>query len=350
MPLARIIGPDSEPAYRLQENLRQRGFAVEMPAPGASASQPADLEVEIETCAVEEALARAEAFVHNVPQAQVFVASGVLPAAIPPVQPAPETAIVGDPTQAALPPPAGRMEAHRREQPLLEREPEMMRDNGEAEAVIVAAPLKEVLEPIPAAPPDLSQVESLGSGTTASQGVPSEREGNSPAENVPLASEADPGTSAPEHPAPPEPVPATVVAPQNVIGTVSLPTYLEHAPVPASAPAPRPSLATARTHSHWREWCIALAAAGGFAALLWGLWLLVLNPQPAAPLGDRGLQPSTIQQDLPFGPVRIINSPNSPSPPPASRYGNGPAAPKPPAVSKSKRWKMQPHRAPGATP
>jgi hypothetical protein len=77
MPSARIKTLAVEDAHSLAEDLRIRGFAVEIVPPDKVSSEPVDLEVTLEECDPEAALHLAE----NVPEAEdlcVFVAPGAL--------------------------------------------------------------------------------------------------------------------------------------------------------------------------------------------------------------------------------------------------------------------------------
>lgn len=79
MPLARITAQKSEEAAQVSDRLRALGYEVEILAPGEVSNHAADLEFEVETCALEEALGRADAFARTHPDAMISVATGVLP-------------------------------------------------------------------------------------------------------------------------------------------------------------------------------------------------------------------------------------------------------------------------------
>jgi hypothetical protein len=77
MPLARIITRVQQDADELANDLRGRGFKIEIVSPENVPTHPVDLEVSLEECATEDALDEAE----NAPQPQdvcVFIAPGAL--------------------------------------------------------------------------------------------------------------------------------------------------------------------------------------------------------------------------------------------------------------------------------
>ena len=77
MSVARIISRVREDAHELANDLRGRGFEVEVLAPGEIAAHAADLEISLEDCAAEEALRSAE----SVPAPEdvcVFIAPGAI--------------------------------------------------------------------------------------------------------------------------------------------------------------------------------------------------------------------------------------------------------------------------------
>jgi hypothetical protein len=85
MPIARIIALHTEDARRLERELRSRGFLVETFAPGETVTHPADLEIILEECGVEEALHKASAL-GGTQDLSVYIASGVLNEAAPPAK------------------------------------------------------------------------------------------------------------------------------------------------------------------------------------------------------------------------------------------------------------------------
>jgi hypothetical protein len=77
MPLARIVARVAEIAHVLAEDLRARGFEVQTRLPDEKSSEPADLEIILEDCAIEDALAGAA----RAPISQdvwVFIAPGAV--------------------------------------------------------------------------------------------------------------------------------------------------------------------------------------------------------------------------------------------------------------------------------
>jgi hypothetical protein len=82
MPLARIITENPEEALELAMHLRARGFEVQTVSPNQSFDNPADLEVELDTCDVKDVLARVMGFSGG-EESYIFVAPGTLDEAIP---------------------------------------------------------------------------------------------------------------------------------------------------------------------------------------------------------------------------------------------------------------------------
>ncbi len=77
MPLARIVARLAEHAHILAEELRARGFEVQTCSPEEQSSEPADLEISLEDCAIEDALADA-AHTPLTQDAWVFIAPGAV--------------------------------------------------------------------------------------------------------------------------------------------------------------------------------------------------------------------------------------------------------------------------------
>lgn len=78
MPLARVHCSSPQESAPLIERLRSLGYDVELAGEGQSPANRAELEIEIECCAIEHALSRAEAFARRNSDAQIIVAPGVL--------------------------------------------------------------------------------------------------------------------------------------------------------------------------------------------------------------------------------------------------------------------------------
>ena len=77
MPLARILTRFPEQATTLSEELRHHGYTVEFSSPGAGAKTAADLEIDFELCAEEDALNRASELAERF-DADVAVSPGAL--------------------------------------------------------------------------------------------------------------------------------------------------------------------------------------------------------------------------------------------------------------------------------
>jgi hypothetical protein len=149
------------------------------------------------------------------------------------------------------------------------------------------------------------------------------------------------------------PIEVPVAPPSSASPPVRTRRQTRRAPAPRSVQAPRGRQRQSRTLSRRaREWRIAVVAASLFTVVLMGAWSLATSPRPAAPLSLRQLQQSnSIQQDLPFGPVRITNLPtartvqppvrvSSPLATPAQLHSSSPAEsqPKPkPSAYRSSR-------------
>jgi hypothetical protein len=85
MPLARIIARDAENAHLLAKDLRARGFEVQTRSPEEKSLQPADLEITLEDCTIEEAVSGA-AHVPVSPDLYVFIAPGAVSENLRPIR------------------------------------------------------------------------------------------------------------------------------------------------------------------------------------------------------------------------------------------------------------------------
>ena len=85
MPLARIIARDAENAHVLAKDLRARGYEVQTRLPEERSSEPADLEITLEDCTIEEALSGA-AHVPVSPDLYVFIAPGAVSENLRPIR------------------------------------------------------------------------------------------------------------------------------------------------------------------------------------------------------------------------------------------------------------------------
>lgn len=77
MPLARILTRYPEQATTLSEELRHHGYTVEFSSPGLTTKTPADLEIDFELCAEQDALSRASELAEKF-DADVAVSPGAL--------------------------------------------------------------------------------------------------------------------------------------------------------------------------------------------------------------------------------------------------------------------------------
>jgi hypothetical protein len=85
MPLARIIARDAENAHILARDLRARGYEVQTRSPEEKSSEPADLEITLEDCTIEEAVSGA-AHVPVSPDLYVFIAPGAVSENLRPIR------------------------------------------------------------------------------------------------------------------------------------------------------------------------------------------------------------------------------------------------------------------------
>jgi hypothetical protein len=85
MPLARIIARDAENAHILAKDLRARGYEVQTRSPEEKSSEPADLEITLEDCTIEEAVSGA-AHVPVSPDLYVFIAPGAVSENLRPIR------------------------------------------------------------------------------------------------------------------------------------------------------------------------------------------------------------------------------------------------------------------------
>jgi|GEM_PF-7131854 len=77
MPLARITALSPADAEKLEQQLRARGFDVETVSPEQSPSHPADLEITLEECGLEQVVGRAESLGQS-QDLSVFIAAGAI--------------------------------------------------------------------------------------------------------------------------------------------------------------------------------------------------------------------------------------------------------------------------------
>jgi hypothetical protein len=195
------------------------------------------------------------------------------------------------------------------------------------EPVPMATPSGFIAATSPATPePELSPPQAVASDSTLT--LP---------QHAKTARAEDPAKApvrAPEF-APPDigmmevPIEVPVAPPSSVSPPVTTRHEIRRAPVPRSIKVPRRRQRRSRTLSRRaREWRIAVVAASLFTVVLIGAWSLATSPRPAAPLSLRQLQQSSrIQQDLPFGPVRITNPPTARTAQPPVRANSPLAAP-----------------------
>jgi hypothetical protein len=163
MPSARIKTLAVEDAHSLAEDLRTRGFVVEIVSPDKILSEPVDLEVTLEECEAEAALQRAE----EAPDADdvcVFVAPGalteghrpmiVIPLFAEPITVDPVAKVIAMPVAMALP--AAREEVF--EDPAALEEPEKLLASELEPPVVVAAEVPRAIE-VPIVAPEVWTVK-----------------------------------------------------------------------------------------------------------------------------------------------------------------------------------------------
>jgi hypothetical protein len=134
MPSARIKTRAVEDALPLAQDLRTRGFVVQIVSPDQAANEPVDLEVTLEECEPEAALRQADA-TPDADDLHVFVAPGALtdghrPIKIVPLVPEMPANIV------RLPNPAAQMETQKPEKPALLEEATKLEESAPAGPVV----------------------------------------------------------------------------------------------------------------------------------------------------------------------------------------------------------------------
>ncbi len=161
MPSARIKTLAVEDAHSLAEDLRTRGFVVEIVPRDKVSSDPVDLEVVLEECDPEAALNHAE----NIPDAQdlcVFVAPGALTEGQRPIQviplfsepPAPAEPVVAM-TAAPLAP---VVQEEKLDDPVALEEPEKLAASELEPPMVVAETLAEAPKVLPTISPEVWNV------------------------------------------------------------------------------------------------------------------------------------------------------------------------------------------------
>jgi hypothetical protein len=138
MPSARIKTLAVEDAHSLAEDLRTRGFVVEIVPRDKVSSDPVDLEVVLEECEPEAALHRAE----NIPDAQdlcVFVAPGALTEGNRPMQVVPLFAVPKPAPVIAMTAALTSVVEEKLEDPVALEEPEKLAASELKPPVVVAA-------------------------------------------------------------------------------------------------------------------------------------------------------------------------------------------------------------------
>ncbi len=309
MAIARIITPSPHEVQSLADQLRGRGYTVEIVARDEVGVSTAELEISAETCAVEPALPCA-AEQAQAADADVFVAPGIcraIEASKPSLsQPEQEMPAVNA-VRAETASPAGVdhvVEAVELPQPGSDI------DAVEDIAPALAQPLASVepsLESPPArhdTPPAVNRTKPVREALAAFAGAVGdlgEKVDGSVAENVHRLSarmtawraarlDVRERRRAERRQAPA--VKAAVV--QRAIR-----------PVPPLRPKPLPQIANYRTPSREREWKLAAMFSAAVAVAVMLAWMLASHrPSPPLP-ADMLMRSNSIQQKVPFGPVTL---------------------------------------------
>ncbi len=230
-------------------------------------------------------------------------------------------------------------EQKRREEEWAAREAEIMRRNREAEAEVLR--MAHELEKRNAQPatPTVDNREQPPSVEPVEIQEPVQEE-YQPEEEPVLPAELAPASDRTQVDAP--------VADTPVPQAPPLPSTPELQPASAAGPAPArkrrmrprglvsPRKLTPRS-MRGREWKIAIVSACVFTVLLIGAWSLVTEPKPASPLSSQQIvEGSKMQQEVPFGPVKLTNRPSKASPVVAAR-----PAPRPVKATVKRRIKRR---------
>ncbi len=422
MPLARVIASSPEEAIPVVERLRAQGYEIEVIAPGEPAETPAELEITVENCDVEQALEMAEQFAVRYPEAQIFFAPDVLPAdqektrswlsraasrlfrrfrgnrvdweeggspgaiswnemalaendssawgtsqepglSWEPVEeqdalfteapawdaePQPEVETLSAPQQAEIARRAREAQARREEQERAyaaalarqqaeQREAERLAQQREAEIAHLARETQARREE-----QERAYAEALArqqEEQREAERLAQERE----AEIARLTREAQVRREEQER------AYTAALARQAEErrveqGKSELPSFADSPDRESSTAKFRrgPMIVRSRrvqqkARSRRGEWLLAGAAAMGFAVVLMGAWSLVTSPRPAAPLQIQ--KSNGIEQQVPFGPATIKNSPfpgSHASPSPRTQTPAGHTTTKPPASFRSR--------------
>ncbi len=393
MPLARIVCQSPDAASPVSQRLSELGYEVEIVGSAQGHERACDVLLEIDQCSLAEALARAEAFGAAHADGQVLVASGVLhlETTVPQPGAAPETAARVPEELREFPQrtTTSWRGVFARALGLRARWAERNRSKPEPGLCIPVAEEVAALEQPPARGEEvqeLSQVEAAPSAEeqeqrelewAAREAEIARRNREAQAEVLRMAGEVE-NWSAPPAAAAAEEVEARINEPyqhEEAVGPSQVtptPAPLAEATVPvaetpapealqpsvaavvearvlANAPAAQPAVAPLRRRVRMRprgprmtprrpakpprrgrEWKIAIISASVFSLMLIAGWSLATEPRPASPLSSQQIiQGSKMQQEVPFGPVRLSNQPPKPSlvqtPRPAAAPAKAPA-------------------------
>ncbi len=279
MAIARIITRVPQEVESLAEQLRGRGYEVEVAAPGESSSGTAELEITVDTYEIQDALTRA-AQLAQAANSDIFVAPGIW-----------ERAAASEQPQGELEPPVE----------------------------IVYAEAAEPA-PMPAVTPAVQRgkaVREALAGFAGAVGHAGEQVGNS----VFAASRRLAGVLAARRRAERRPSAPTPVVPIR-----------EQSPAPPVAAVRRlPQIANPRTPSREHEWKLAAIFSTAVALAVMLAWLVTTHKASSPIPAGMVMRSNGIQQQVPFGPVTLR------PPALASARRVAPRAPKPQTVQQPAR-------------
>ncbi len=310
MALARIITRSRQDVESLAEQLRARGYAVEIVIPGEPGSGPAELEIVADTCTAGEALMKGRELARE-GHVDVLVAPGILEPEAAPAIPEPiesEPEVVGE-TRAEC---DARVPTSAEPRPMEAPEPRVPRRKVFGEALTAfAGAVGDIGEQVG---DSLLQSSHRLAGRIAAARVNRRQRQEETRRRRALAIARRPIAQQP-------PV-VTPISPPAAVPQAAAPVAVSHRPLP--------QIENFRTPSREREWKLAAIFSAAVAIAIMLAWVAATHkassPLPAGMI----MRSNSMQQRVPFGPV-TLRPPASVSAPPVSAPAKAQIAP--PAVS-----------------
>lgn len=342
MALARIITRHPQEAGLVEEQLRARGYTVETVSSDQTPANAADVEIFLETCAVENALQRA-AELASAADAEVFLTPGIFESAQQQSAAAGPEVVLPEPVNG-LEPPLVKREAQPRtpqsERPVAESQPIIARTPWQAEpAAERGNVLKDVVAVFAAAVINLAArtgkslsyvgvrvrqyARELSARTSELRELLRYRlQGWQRRRNAELASRRMAAAR--------RTATRMAAAPRREQVTPG-------APLPQVRPKRLPVIRRTREREH--EWRVAAVFSGVLAVAVMIAWAAA-NRRPASPVPTSVLmKSSTLKQQVPFGPV-TLPPPSMPTPTSQAKPLQKPSAQKP-AVRPTIRYQSE---------